>query len=124
MESIPPPPWDAIEHRRIVAEAEARLFGGEPEPVSVGRFRLAERIGAGALGVVYAAEDPQLQRTVAIKRLRTVDDRARLLREARAMARLAAKWRVEKTALTVRWVAALRTPCSASFPSVAHGLGE
>jgi serine/threonine protein kinase len=89
VESIPPPPRDAIEHRRIVAEAEAKLFGGEPEPVSVGRFRLERRIGAGALGVVYAADDPQLQRTVAIKRLHTGDDRARLLREARAMARLA-----------------------------------
>jgi tetratricopeptide (TPR) repeat protein/predicted Ser/Thr protein kinase len=44
------------------------------------------------MGVVYAAHDPELQRSVALKLLRpdrvTVDARARLAREARVMARL------------------------------------
>ena len=42
------------------------------------------------MGVVYAALDPELDRRVAVKVLRVVDDdaRARLLREARAMAKL------------------------------------
>jgi tetratricopeptide (TPR) repeat protein len=59
----------------------------------VGRFVLAERLGAGAMGVVYAAHDPQLDRRVAVKVLHrgalpTRVATARLLREAQAMARL------------------------------------
>ncbi len=94
MEAIAPP-RDDVEIRRVVAEVEARLFGGEPEPVTIGRFRVGRRIGVGALGVVHAAEDPQLQRTVALKLLRSrwrrdaAAWRERMLREARAMARLA-----------------------------------
>ncbi|MEZ4429498.1 MAG: serine/threonine-protein kinase [Nannocystaceae bacterium] len=62
----------------------------------VGRFIVLERLGAGAMGVVYAAWDPQLERRVAIKLLlppAVSDDeprrQARLLREARALAKLA-----------------------------------
>jgi serine/threonine protein kinase len=84
---------DEIERRWIVAEAEARLFGGEREIVRVGRFEIRERLGRGGLGVVYAAFDPELDRVVALKLMRpdrsTGDDRERMLREARAMARLA-----------------------------------
>jgi eukaryotic-like serine/threonine-protein kinase len=64
--------------------------------VRVGRYQIKELIGVGAIGAVYAARDPELHRMVALKVLRTgaaahapaVDLRARLLREARAMARL------------------------------------
>ncbi len=60
---------------------------------SVGRFRIRERLGAGGMGEVYLAEDPQLKRTVAIKRmsLRFVGDehhRQRFLREAQMASRL------------------------------------
>jgi serine/threonine protein kinase len=58
----------------------------------VGRFVVEARLGAGAMGVVHAARDPQLGRPVALKLLRgaaTPSARARLLREAQAMARLA-----------------------------------
>ena len=59
----------------------------------VGRYRLVARLGAGAMGVVWEAEDPQLDRRIAIKVVhpRLARDTAattRLLREARAMAKL------------------------------------
>ena len=58
---------------------------------SLGRYLVLERLGAGGMGVVYAAYDPELDRSVALKLLRGGNDpgaRARLLREAQAMARL------------------------------------
>src|SRR5690242_207419 len=58
----------------------------------VGKYRLDRKLGAGGMGEVWAAHDPDLERAVAIKVLRAVDSagaqRTRLLREARAMARL------------------------------------
>lgn len=85
-----PPPSDELEVRRIVGAAEAALFGTEVEPIRIGRFELIERLGAGGLGVVYAARDPQLDRVTALKLLRgdvpSVGEE--LLAEARAMARL------------------------------------
>ena len=59
----------------------------------IGRYSLIEVLGAGGMGVVYKAHDPQLQRTVAIKVPRFEESgqmselaRARFLREARAAA--------------------------------------
>lgn len=73
--------------------------GGEvvAPPPAIGRFVLESVIGAGGMGVVYRAWDPDLERRVALKRVRPVggdparteEARARLLREARALARLA-----------------------------------
>jgi eukaryotic-like serine/threonine-protein kinase len=58
----------------------------------VDRYVIEERIGAGGMGIVYAAHDLELQRPVAIKLVRPrVGDgagRARLAREARTMASL------------------------------------
>jgi serine/threonine-protein kinase len=91
--------------RRLVARtAEALLPTGAvssevplPMPLrglrhgdSVGRYRVLHRVGAGAMGVVYAAEDQELRRRVALKLLRADPSqpadllRARLIREARA----------------------------------------
>ena len=61
-----------------------------PRPARVGRYHLGDEIGAGGMGVVYRAHDPDLDRAVAIKVVHTGDasSGARLLREAQAMARL------------------------------------
>jgi serine/threonine protein kinase/tetratricopeptide (TPR) repeat protein len=58
----------------------------------VGRYVIEREIGAGGMGVVVEARDPELQRQVALKLVRPdAGDRAytaRLVREARAMAKL------------------------------------
>jgi tetratricopeptide (TPR) repeat protein/predicted Ser/Thr protein kinase len=70
----------------VVARAGARL----------GHYVLLHAIGQGGMGVVYLAHDPRLDRMVALKILRGAGEleaggsvRARLLREARSLARLA-----------------------------------
>jgi serine/threonine protein kinase/tetratricopeptide (TPR) repeat protein len=67
-----------------------------PRGTSVGRYLVVERLGAGGMGEVYAAFDPQLNRKVAIKLLlpggeglERSEARLRLMREAQAMARMA-----------------------------------
>jgi len=71
-----------------------------PDPAElhrVGRFLVLEELGHGGMGVVLAAYDPDLDRKVAVKVLRAAagssatdhsEGRARLLREAQALARL------------------------------------
>ncbi|HEV7555918.1 MAG TPA: serine/threonine-protein kinase, partial [Kofleriaceae bacterium] len=64
----------------------------QPIGATLGRYRLERELGEGGMGVVHAAFDPDLERRVAVKVLRTGDSsdaRQRLLREARAMAKLA-----------------------------------
>jgi len=58
------------------------------EGLQVGRYWLRRELGAGGMGVVYEAYDPELERPVALKLLRSSLDRQRLSREARALAKL------------------------------------
>src|SRR6476620_279336 len=72
------------------ATSEA-VADGEPLASMLGRYRLQRELGRGGMGVVHAAFDPDLERRVALKVLRSADvadARQRLLREARAMARV------------------------------------
>lgn len=90
-----------------VAEITAQLYPtGTPSPEAVectsppartlDRYELFEELGAGAMGVVYRAWDPGLQRDVAFKLIRPdlflasggASLRERFRREARALARL------------------------------------
>src|SRR5687768_15852968 len=62
---------------------------GPPVPDRIGRYKIERKIGEGGMGVVYAARDERLDRTVALKTIRGETDetsRKRLWREARAAA--------------------------------------
>ena len=79
--------------------------GGDPSPAEtdrtgeqrgwIGRFVIFEELGAGGMGQVFAAYDPDLDRKVALKLVQRPPDgagngdwQARLVREAQAMAKL------------------------------------
>jgi len=73
----------------------ARQVGPDtPEIRRIGRYPVIGQLGEGGMGVVYAAYDEQLDRRIAIKLLlrtggaRDERNRARIRREAQAMARL------------------------------------
>ena len=73
------------------SEQESPLARG----VAIGRYIVLGLVGRGAMGDVYAAHDPELNRKVAIKVIRprkgkdsSGEDRFRLMREAQSIARL------------------------------------
>lgn len=74
---------------------ENNLPSGIPSggPGHIGKYSVLRELGRGNMGIVLAAEDPQLQRQVAIKLLSVEagnisEAQQRFLREARAVARL------------------------------------
>ncbi len=73
---------------------EGRPFVGQLHPgARVGRYQILGAVGRGGMGEVYAAYHPDLDRRIALKVVQgmggsTGERRARLLREARAIARL------------------------------------
>jgi serine/threonine protein kinase len=96
--ALPPERADALDAHvdecpacaAVVAELGALAGGG---PRRVGRYLLERTLGAGAMGVVWSAWDPELERRVAVKLLADggagdTAGRARMIREARALARV------------------------------------
>jgi len=73
---------------------EGRPFVGQLHPgARVGRYQILGAVGRGGMGEVYAAYHPDLDRRIALKVVQSADGnegegRVRLLREARAIARL------------------------------------
>jgi serine/threonine protein kinase len=94
----PRPPLDAIDLQRTAEAVRQRLFGTTPRTLRVGRFVVEGFAGDGAMGRVYVAHDPTLERNVALKMMhahvlggadRTEERSRRLLQEAKALAKLA-----------------------------------
>src|SRR5499427_6407006 len=88
--------WAAADqaHRSRPAGREGRPFVGQLAPGSrVDRYQILGAVGRGGMGEVYAAYHPDLDRRIALKVVHEAGGdsavrRARLLREARAIARL------------------------------------
>ena len=78
-----------------VADGVANRARAAPVRHTIGRFEIRRKLGEGGMGIVYDAYDAQLDRPVAIKLVRVADEaggshgRARLMREAQAMAKVA-----------------------------------
>lgn len=103
-------PLDGVDVDRLRDAVHLRVFGQAPaSPTAtprstgslrrgdaVGRYVVLEWIGQGGMGVVYAAYDPELDRKVALKLVspgtrasgRDAEARARMVREAQALAKL------------------------------------
>lgn len=79
----PRPAEDAVLARARIA---GRLFGTGG---GLGRFTVLDRLGRGGMGMVYAAYDPQLDRSVALKTVHVPKRGHELaLQEAKALAKL------------------------------------
>ena len=83
-----PPTPDALDEQLRRNRIANKLFDIE-QYVRIGRYQLLERVGAGGIGVVWGAWDPELERRVAIKLLKVSSvPRERMVQEGQALAKL------------------------------------
>jgi putative two-component system response regulator len=64
-----------IEHGLLNQYQARRLLSGQTFGLTLGNYRIVDRIGAGGMGVVYKAEHVHMKRVVAIKVLVTEEER-------------------------------------------------
>jgi tetratricopeptide (TPR) repeat protein len=89
-------PLGAVDSSRTLAHGHDRGPDAWPRKGQlVGRYIVMDQLGAGAMGVIWRAHDPQLDRTIALKLVRGASGhargpvaRARLVREAQTLAKL------------------------------------
>src|SRR5437899_12371454 len=69
---------------RLRAEAPPgmQLAAGEESRQAIGRYEVIKTIGKGAMGVVYKARDPLLDRVVAVKTIMSPQQQGRRVRSA------------------------------------------
>lgn len=83
--------WHAEQETAAVSPGPLVSETPEVMPHSLGKYVVVDEVGRGGVGKVYRALDPDLERMVAVKVLRQSSadstDRARFVREAKALAR-------------------------------------
>ena len=77
----------------VTRTGESMPTASKDSRASIDRFEIVRKLGSGAMGSVFEAHDPKLDRRVALKLLHADTDpehrdSKRLLREARALARI------------------------------------
>lgn len=80
-----------VERRAGLGDVLSAVLGHDDASVTLGRFELRQPLGRGAMGIVYRAWDPKLEREIAVKVLTRDRSRSRLdaiLEEARMLARV------------------------------------